>query len=116
MANWKKALLEVGKVSAAIVLNGLLPGAGGLIQAAETAMGAKTGPDKKALVRDVSLLFLNALAKSGKLDGAAPQIAEVEKIIQSVFDAMKATGQLEESGTLSVSGRQYVVTVHGLLP
>ncbi len=100
----KDTLLTVGKVAASVVLNAYLPGATGIIQQVEDLLGPKTGSEKKTLAVKMASSLLETLAKSGKLDGAAPALAEVETTVEKILAAMKATGQLIESkeGTLDL--------------
>jgi len=111
----KNILLTTGKVAASIVLQTYLPGATGIIQQVEDLLGPKTGSEKKKLAAQMSLNVLSTLAKSGKLDGAAPALAEVETAVEQILAAMKATNQLVESkeGTLAVGGETFRIVVIG---
>lgn len=116
MADIRKILATAGKVAASVVLNTYLPGAGGIIQQVENLHGANTGTEKKALATKLATDVLESLAKSGKLAGAAPVLAEVEAAVQAVVTAMKADGTLEEAGVLKLAGQSYQVIVLGKLP
>ncbi len=111
----KDTLLTVGKVAASVVLNAYLPGATGIIQQVEDLLGPKTGSEKKTLAVKMASNLLETLAKSGKLDGAAPAIADVEATVEKILAAMKATGQLIESKDgvldLGAEGKFKVVVV-----
>ncbi len=104
--NLKSALLQIGKVAASVVLQQYLPGATGIIQEVENLLGAKTGSEKKTLAVAKAMSILETLAKAGKLDGAAPALAEVEATVEKVLAAMKTTGDLIEtkSGTMDIPG------------
>lgn len=113
----KKALLTGGKIAAKVFLNTYLPGASGYIQQVEDLLGPKTGDEKKRLVAQQALNALSTLAKAGKLDGAAPALAEVEAVVEQIVGAMKATGQLIESkeGTLALGEDSFRIIVVGKL-
>lgn len=119
MANWKNilnALAVAGKVAAPVALNAILPGSGGIVQLVEYAFGAGTGAEKKAVAAQIGMVLLDAMAKSGRLDSAAPAVAEIEKTVQTVVDAMKSDGTLEEVGMLKLGRKSYQITVMGKLP
>ncbi|MEN6535360.1 MAG: hypothetical protein ABFD89_16975 [Bryobacteraceae bacterium] len=116
MANIKQILATVGKVAAPLVLNTILPGSGGIIQVVEDLLGSKTGTEKKVLATNLAAQILDTLAKSGKLTGAAPALAEIQTAVQAMVDQMKADGSLSENGTMTVAGKTYQITVIGRLP
>ena len=111
----KSTLLKVGKVAASVILQRYLPGAGGFIQQAEDLLGSKTGSEKKSMAAKMALEVLTTLAKSGRLEGAAPALVEVEAAVDQIVAAMKATGELIESkeGTLTTSEGNFRVIVVG---
>lgn len=111
----KETLLKAGKIAADVVLQTYLPGAKGFIQQAEDLLGPKTGAEKRVLAANMMASMLDTLAKSGKLEGSAPVLSEILAAVDQFVSAMKATGQLVESktGTLTTGDETFQVIIVG---
>jgi hypothetical protein len=82
-----------------------------LFRLLEKKFGPGTGSTKMQVVLDAVKPIVGALATSGQLAGPAPEDSQLRQLLESLLMTEKAKPDWSETGTLTIRGETYVVTV-----
>lgn len=97
------------------ILGLVLPFIPGAISLVEKLFGQGKGSDKSSTVVSWIAAIIQDLQKAG-VSGTVPTLAQIEAVVETVFQQMNAAGQVNTTNPTPVKGGDFIITIkNGLM-